>query len=142
MSKQGALALFWTLFILLICWIPGRYVQPGVEPGGFSLGELHFDKVAHLGIFAILGYALARTNRLRQRPGWIISIGAAVAAISEVGQGVLPTGRTADLADFLADLAGVVLGLWIYRRLHRTRTARSVEAKAEDEDKVELSVRD
>ncbi|CAN5845725.1 hypothetical protein BH23PLA1_BH23PLA1_01070 [soil metagenome] len=131
MSKQAALALAWTLVILTICWLPTKYVQPDVKPGGFSLGELHVDKLGHTGIFAILSYLLISVPWLRQRPGLVVFLGGVVAVVSEVGQGLLPTGRTADLFDLLADLAGVFLGVWVYRRLRGPLSERSVEQGVE-----------
>jgi VanZ family protein len=52
-----------------------------------------------------------------------VGLGAALlayAGLSEVLQGVLPLGRSADVLDALVDVAGVALGLMVARRPVRT----------------------
>ena len=41
----------------------------------------------------------------------VVLLGLLFAAATEAGQGLLPTGRTARLADALADAAGLLLGV-------------------------------
>jgi uncharacterized protein YfiM (DUF2279 family) len=79
------------------------------------------DKVVHVALFA----ALAVTGR------WA-GVGRAVlsalligyAAVSEAVQGIPAIGRSASVEDWLADVAGVLLGLALWGWLSRRRAAR------------------
>ena len=78
------------------------------------------DKLVHLIAFAALAFPLARTGRIGLVP---VFVGAsAFGALIEVIQ---PTfGRSADMQDWIADIAGVVLGIvlaLLYRRFHQHR---------------------
>src|SRR3954469_18231970 len=66
----------------------------------------HGDKWAHATMFALLATAwrLAGTRRR-----WLVVGGVALAAGSEVLQGVMALGRAADALDAVADLVGVAL---------------------------------
>lgn len=66
------------------------------------------DKLVHVALFA----ALAMTGRLGglARPGLAAAL-VSYAVASEVLQGVLPIGRSADPLDALLDVLGVLLGL-------------------------------
>lgn len=87
---------------LAIFLTPGR----DVPTGGPN------DKVVHLLIFVALAVA-GRWAQLRWLP---LLIGlSAYAALSEVLQAVLPIQRDGDVADLLADVSGVVLGLGLAR---------------------------
>ena len=74
------------------------------------------DKVVHLLLFALL----AGTARWRFGPSAVVVAAVvAYAALSEVVQAVaLPT-RSGDLADLVADLAGVALATVLADRAHR-----------------------
>ena len=78
------------------------------------------DKVVHLIAFAALAFPLARTGRIGLVP---VFIGASTfGGLIELIQ---PTfGRSADMQDWIADIAGVVLGIvlaLLYRRLRKHR---------------------
>lgn len=87
--------------------------QPPPSPDGS-------DKVVHLIAFAALAFPLARTGRFGLMP---VFIGAsAFGGIIEVIQPSF--GRSADMLDWLADIAGVALGIVLalfYRRLRKHR---------------------
>ena len=52
MSRRILPALAWTVLVLVLCWIPGRWL--GHEaPGGQS------DKLAHAGMFAVYSWLWA-----------------------------------------------------------------------------------
>jgi VanZ family protein len=76
------------------------------------------DKLVHLIAFAALAFPLARTGRIGLLP---VFIGAsAFGGIIELIQPSL--NRSADLNDWVADVAGVVLGIGcglLYRRIRR-----------------------
>ena len=78
------------------------------------------DKVVHLIAFAALAFPLARTGRFGLAP---VFLGAsAYGGIIEVIQPSF--GRSADMQDWIADIAGVGLGIMLallYRRLRKLR---------------------
>lgn len=89
-------------------------------PVAVNLGFQHGDKVLHCGAFGVL--SLAWPWRLRWERLWIpASLAVALPALVEIGQEFAPAyGRCPDMADFLAGLAGYLLGLglrllWLYR---------------------------
>ena len=101
------LALFGALVAvsLVVLFIPASDT-PQLLPG--------LDKVVHLVLFA----ALALSGRWAGLPPVPLGIGlVAYAGASEVLQGVLQSGRSADPVDALVDVVGVALGLVAARRL-------------------------
>ena len=78
------------------------------------------DKVVHLIAFAALAFPLARTGRIGLVP---VFIGASVfGGLIELLQPSF--GRSADMQDWIADIAGVALGIvlaLLYRRLRKHR---------------------
>lgn len=81
-----------------------------------------FDKLAHLGEYAILGALLARALlgvgrwRAGQALAAALVAGALFGASDELHQWFVP-GRSADVLDFLVDSLGVALGAAGYRVL-------------------------
>ena len=78
------------------------------------------DKVVHLIAFAALAFPLARTGRFGLIPIFIAT--SAYGGIIEVVQPSF--GRSADMQDWIADIAGVALGMMLgllYRRLRKLR---------------------
>ena len=83
------------------------------------------DKFAHFGGFLILAILW-----LRVYPGSIVRIivyGVLFAILSEVYQHVMPINRTFDLADILADLGGLLVGVHIGRSLVRPKKTQDLE---------------
>jgi hypothetical protein len=76
------------------------------------------DKLVHAGLFA----ALALTGRWAGigRPV-LAALLVGYAAVSEVLQGMTPLNRTASVADWVADVAGLVLGLLLWEVVSRRR---------------------
>ena len=87
--------------------------QPPRAPDGM-------DKLVHLIAFAALAFPLARTGRIGLVP---VFVGASVfGGLIEVLQPSF--GRSADMQDWTADIAGVALGIMLallYRRLRHHR---------------------
>ena len=77
------------------------------------------DKLVHLFAFAALAFPLARTGRLR-----LISVFVGASAFGGIIEVIQPSfGRSADMQDWIADIAGVVLGIamaLLYRNLRKT----------------------
>jgi hypothetical protein len=106
-----AAALGYTALLVFLLWSPPTQ-QPPLFP--------HDDKVFHALAFSGIG-ATWWWATLRGRVVWIV--GATLAVVTEVVQGMLPWPRSTDPLDMAADLVGVALGLfggrWVLRRFSR-----------------------
>ena len=95
-------------------------------PGGCWVSRYGLDKVAHAAAYAVLGFLTARaTGSSRVRPALLAAAvaAAAVGALDEWNQ-QWSTGRYSEVLDWVADLAGGLLGGWVSTRLKkRARTA-------------------
>lgn len=95
----------WAGFILTVTSLPA-VPAPAAPPGT--------DKLAHLAMYAILGVlALRAARRTAPVPRTVVVTLAAIAmfaAVDEWHQRFIPT-RSADPADWLADVAGATLGV-------------------------------
>ena len=110
MTRRPAVA--WTVFVVVLCTIPGDQV-PDLELRLFAP-----DKVVHVGLFLVFGWLWTRSGART----WAVAAGGVAFALGlEAWQAVLPIGRFADPYDVVADLVGlaggVAFGLW------RRRTA-------------------
>jgi VanZ family protein len=95
------------LVSVVVLFVPASATPPAL-PG--------VDKLVHLALFGVL----ALTGRLGRLPvGGLATALVAYAAGSEVLQGLLPIGRSADPVDALVDVVGVALGLVAARRFLR-----------------------
>lgn len=79
------------------------------------------DKAVHVALFAALALS-GRWAGVGRTAVSVLLIG--YAAVSEVVQGLPAIGRSASVADWLADVAGVLLGLALWGWLSRRRAAR------------------
>lgn len=91
----------------VLLFSPGSAVPSG-PPGA--------DKVVHMLLFAVLAVS-SRYARIGETitVAWIFVF----AALSEVAQELWVPRRDGDVLDLLADMAGVWLGLTLWRRLRR-----------------------
>ena len=104
-------AWLWTLLVFGICWTPRQYVPEGDGPKVVFLFP-YFDKVVHFGLFAGFAFLWLFADALRVR--WVIIVGVAVAAITELGQANSIVRRDANWPDGFADTIGVVAGVLAY----------------------------
>ena len=113
MSKYVDIVLTFIMTTVLTVAMLWPIHQPPPAPDGS-------DKVVHLIAFAALAFPLARTGRIGLLP---VFVGAsAYGGIIEVLQPSF--GRSADMQDWIADIAGVGLGIvlaLLYRRLGKHR---------------------
>ena len=108
---RGAFAVA-VLVSLAVLFAPASDV-PSAPPG--------VDKVVHLSLFA----ALSLTGRWAGvRRGVLAVLLVGYAAVSELLQSLDVLNRSTSVADWLADVAGVVLGLLVWDLLARRRELR------------------
>ena len=92
-----------------------------------DLGVTWSDKILHFSVFGVLGWLVARgfhhsQNRERQKKYFQITVPICIiyAATDELHQYWVP-GRYADIYDFFADLIGIVVLAWLYKKWHNGR---------------------
>lgn len=107
-------ALLWAAAVWMI---GGMQTTPAV-PGGLGL-----DKVAHFLMYGMLGFLLARGwTAVRWRGAWLLpaAIALLLGVADELRQQSVP-GRSAEVADWLADFTGAATGVFIALRMVRER---------------------
>jgi len=120
MNWTRVAAVFWGVVTLGLHSIPRAGL---VRLPGHSLAAVGgADKVAHVGMFAVLAalWCLA----FPRRPGRVFLAGVAYGAALEFYQHLLIPGRTGSPADLLADTLGLALGVLAVRLAGRTRTGQ------------------
>ena len=112
-------AAIWSAVLFLLSELP-----PDVGSGGLEMN----DKVVHLGLYSILGAALAWGGWKARRTPFLllILIGMGYGAVDEWHQGFVP-GRDPSLGDLLADCAGVALGFFILRSILKSRAPGALD---------------
>ncbi len=110
----------WTLVILLLTSVP--------LPTMVGLSGSNLDKLVHFGLYLGLGLTLGRAALISGFRGsamllGLLLTGIAFAAVDELLQNWVPR-RAPQMADWLADVAGLVTGyvLYVARRRHRWKT--------------------
>jgi hypothetical protein len=109
-SYRIGTAIFWTVVIMALCWLPGSIVQE-FEGGSswFTIPDL--DKLVHAGIFIVFSILWARAFSSRGRFAWIALGGLGLAIVTELAQKLPVVGRDGNIADTLTDAAGVLAGI-------------------------------
>jgi VanZ family protein len=105
-----AIAILWTVVIMMLCWLPGPMVKE-LEEGSswFKIPDL--DKMIHAGIFVVFSILWARALTYRRRFAWIALAGFGLAIVTELVQKIPAVGRDGNVADALTDGAGVLVGI-------------------------------
>lgn len=106
-------ALGWTILIAAACWTPRRVVEEVGEETGF-MGIPHFDKLVHLGIFAVFAFLWLAASR-RPRYAVVAAAGLVLAVVTELGQLVPWVNREAGVDDGVVDFVGVLAGAVAFR---------------------------
>lgn len=122
LGRKTLTVLAWAAFAVAVAInLYGLYVpsQPGppMFPG--------FDKVAHVGSFALV-MLTGLLAGLRARPLGLVLVIHAV--LSEILQGTLLPDRSGDVVDVVADLAGIALGWLLWRVSQRLLSRRPTQA--------------
>jgi len=123
--------LTWAFAILFVCGIPG-----GEDGSNGIWHQFHLDKLAHAGIFCLftlsLLIALHKQNRYRR---WrtnarfiALLVGVLYGALIEYLQGTVFVTRNGELPDFMADVAGCLIGIVVFRVVYGKQHAKKVEA--------------
>ena len=89
-----AMAIFWTLLIMTLCWLPKAVVHE-LEDDSSWFEFPNFDKVVHAGIFVVFAILWARVLSSPRRLLWIALAGLCLAVATEVGQALPVVGRDA-----------------------------------------------
>jgi VanZ family protein len=112
--KQYYKFVLWVFVIGYLC------LAPADEFKKVHITIPYFDKVVHFGLFFILGI-IVRAKReiqfLNQVFYFQVSFAAIYGGLIELAQSYLTTSRKGDWIDWLADLAGLALGIWVIRFL-------------------------
>jgi VanZ family protein len=117
--RYNLFAILWAVIIFLLILMPGQQVP--------ELGNLFsFDKLAHLGVFAVLVFLLLigfakqhqfpRLRRYSVRYSMVISL--MYAAVLELGQSIVPE-RYANFFDMAFILLGVLLGYLFFLIIYK-----------------------
>jgi VanZ family protein len=117
-GRPRGLLLMWgpvAIYVLLIFYVSSMSDPPGVPP------VPHFDKLVHFMEYGMLGFLLGRAMgltglRTRYWAVFVASlfIGACVGVADEHYQGTV-AGREKSLADFLVDVAGLLVASMMLR---------------------------
>jgi VanZ family protein len=94
---------FSTLLILVAVLLPGSQVP--------DVGITGIDKLAHITLFGIWITAVRYDFQNEFNWLWALAVGLGFSVLTEVLQ-ILVEGRTFDLTDIVADMVGLVLGLF------------------------------
>ncbi|MFA6403897.1 MAG: VanZ family protein [Salinivirgaceae bacterium] len=109
----------WVLVIGYLC------LAPADEFKKVHITIPYFDKVVHFGLFFILGIIVNAKREFQSfNPIFYLQVSFAVlyGGLIELAQNYLTTTRKGDWIDWLADLAGLALGIWMIRFLPRKFT--------------------
>lgn len=111
--KKYIPSILWMAVIFILSSIPGPKLPVLPFPG--------FDKLAHAGEYAILGFLLALAFEKR----WFIAfvIGMIYGLLDEIHQLFVPF-REFDLLDLSSDIAGVIIGIVCLLLLKKYRLGR------------------
>ena len=127
MRLRVALAVIWTIVIMVLCWTPQAFLPVSEAPNSLAM-KLYLDKIIHAGMFMIFGVLWLRAGLLsKRRYLWVFLAGVALAAITEIVQNVPSLNREGEFEDVLADVAGVMIGFLLYWMKQRL-TGRKVSS--------------
>jgi VanZ family protein len=107
-------------FLIAVVWTTAILVGLGWPASDLpSLQFAYADKVVHFVLFFVFGFLWMIALPLRPGPRtWVVLItGIAFAIGTEIYQGLLPTNRSADVWDVVADVFGLCMGIILYHIL-------------------------
>jgi VanZ family protein len=111
-SSRLLLLIIYFIFITILFCLPGS-----AFPSDNWMSRIWLDKWVHIGIFFFLVVLAARAfEPTKNRWLYITLIAGAYGLLIECMQDGLIPNRSFDLGDWLADLAGIALGMLVFRR--------------------------
>lgn len=104
--------------ILPIYWAFLTYMllKPGTENQEYWFMFPGIDKLIHISIFIALGFCfMAAFPKMKF---WrFVQLMLIYAFLTEILQDVMNMGRSSETLDVVADLAGTLLGFWVYKKI-------------------------
>ena len=118
-------AIVWAIIILVITGVPGSYV-PAVRS---FWAWLSYDKIVHVGVFAIFTYLILygfRQQYLESKKRYLFVVPAVIVSLAyglltEVLQAHVFIGRDGNAFDFYADSLGAIAGWIVFSFVHRKK---------------------
>jgi hypothetical protein len=104
------MAVGWTVVIMGLCWLPGQVVNE-LESGAGWFKLPNLDKLVHAWIFVVFSILWSRVWPSRYRFARIALAGLGLAILTELVQTVPILGRDGNVADAIADGAGILVGI-------------------------------
>ena len=107
--------------ILPIYWafLTFMLLKPGIENVEYAFMFEGIDKVLHLSIFTFLGFSfIAVFPKIKFT--YFIQIMMIYALLTEILQDEMHWGRSLEFLDLVADMIGVLIGYFIFKKLQRT----------------------
>ena len=104
----------WVFIIAYLC------LAPADEFKKVHITIPYFDKMVHFGMFFILGLFIGAKKEYQLAAtiySWQIYFAAIYGGLIELAQSYLTTTRKGDWIDWLADLIGLALGIWMVKIL-------------------------
>ena len=107
--------------ILPIYWafLTFMLLKPGVENVEYAFMFEGIDKILHLCIFIFLGFSFTASFP-KIKFAYFIQIMMIYALLTEILQDEMGLGRSLEFLDLVADLVGILIGYFIFKRLQRT----------------------
>ena len=107
----------WTLIILVLSGMPGSKIPHIHIPG--------IDKVVHFTMYCVFAFLLLNSFTLQKKFRLsdfnkmvvVVVAGASLGALNEILQATIYSGRSAELADEVANIIGTLSGILIYKKL-------------------------
>lgn len=94
-------------------------LKPGVENLEYPFMFEGIDKVLHLSIFTFLGFTFMATFP-KIKFFYFIQIMMLYGMLTEILQDEMHWGRSLEFLDLVADMVGVLIGYFIFKKLERT----------------------
>lgn len=86
-----------------------------IKPEDLWIHFVNMDKVIHISIFVALGFCY-RVAFPQQKNVVFLGIMATYAMLTEILQETMQLGRSFELMDFVADMLGIIIGNFIWKK--------------------------
>ena len=105
-------------YIMPIYWAFLTYMllRPGIENKEYSFMFPNIDKVLHFSIFGFLGFCILVAFPNLKKSTYLL-VGLSYALLTEILQDVMGFGRSLEILDLFADMAGFSLAILVYNQI-------------------------